>query len=67
MAIHPNWNQPLPEWLSLQQAAALYGVSVDTCDAVSRRAACPPPASASGSFVFDPRISTASSGRFPPA
>lgn len=30
MAIHPNWNQPLPEWLSLQQAAALYGVSVDT-------------------------------------
>lgn len=26
----PGWNQPLPEWLSLQQAAALYGVSVDT-------------------------------------
>ena len=32
MAIYPTpgWNQPLPEWLSLQQAAALYGVSVDT-------------------------------------
>lgn len=32
MAIYPvpGWNQPLPEWLSLQQAAALYGVSVDT-------------------------------------
>ncbi len=24
------WGQPTPEWLSLQQAAALYGVSVDT-------------------------------------
>lgn len=24
------WGQPLPEWLSLQQAAAVYGVSVDT-------------------------------------
>ncbi len=32
MAIYPtpSWNQPPPEWLSLQQAAALYGVSVDT-------------------------------------
>lgn len=32
MAIYPppSWNQPLPEWLSLQQAAALHGVSVDT-------------------------------------
>lgn len=26
----PSWNQPVPEWLSLQQAAAFYGVSVDT-------------------------------------
>jgi excisionase family DNA binding protein len=24
------WGQPAPEWLSLQQAAAIYGVSVDT-------------------------------------
>ena len=24
------WGQPTPEWLSLQQAAAIYGVSVDT-------------------------------------
>jgi excisionase family DNA binding protein len=24
------WGQPVPEWLSLQQAAAIYGVSVDT-------------------------------------
>lgn len=32
MAIYPtpSWNQPLREWLSLQPAAALYGVSVDT-------------------------------------
>jgi excisionase family DNA binding protein len=26
----PAWNQPPPEWLSLQQAATIYGVSVDT-------------------------------------
>lgn len=24
------WDQPAPEWLSLQQAASIYGVSVDT-------------------------------------
>ena len=24
------WGQPIPEWLSLQQAALAYGVSVDT-------------------------------------
>lgn len=24
------WSQPTPEWLSLQQAAHAYGVSVDT-------------------------------------
>ena len=24
------WGQPAPEWLSLQQAALVYGVSVDT-------------------------------------
>ena len=24
------WGQPAPEWLSLQQAALAYGVSVDT-------------------------------------
>ena len=32
MSSHPNsaWSQPTPEWLSLQQAAAIYGVSVDT-------------------------------------
>ena len=26
----PAWDQPAPEWLSLQQAASIYGVSVDT-------------------------------------
>ena len=26
----PAWSQPAPEWLSLQQAASIYGVSVDT-------------------------------------
>ena len=31
MASHPaERSQPVPEWLSLQQAAALLGVSVDT-------------------------------------
>jgi DNA binding domain, excisionase family len=25
-----DWSQPAPEWLSLQQAALIYGVSVDT-------------------------------------
>lgn len=33
MATFPNperWTQPSPEWLSLQQAALTYGVSVDT-------------------------------------
>lgn len=25
-----EWSQPVPEWLSLQQAALIYGVSVDT-------------------------------------
>ena len=25
----PAWNQPPPEWLSRQQAAVNYGVSVD--------------------------------------
>ncbi len=32
MAIYPtpSWNQLPPEWLSLQQASLLYGVSVDT-------------------------------------
>jgi excisionase family DNA binding protein len=33
MSVHATpagWGQPLPEWLSLQQAAAFYGVSVDT-------------------------------------
>ena len=25
-----EWSQPVPEWLSLQQAAQLLGVSVDT-------------------------------------
>ena len=29
-ATHPAWGQPAPEWLSLQQAATIYGVSVDT-------------------------------------
>jgi hypothetical protein len=29
-ATHPAWNPPAPEWLSLQQAATIYGVSVDT-------------------------------------
>lgn len=28
--IPATWGQPTPEWLSLQQAAAIYGVSVDT-------------------------------------
>ena len=26
----PAWNQPAPEWLALQQAASIDGVSVDT-------------------------------------
>lgn len=33
MAISPipaPWNWPSPEWVSLQQSALLYGVSVDT-------------------------------------
>ncbi len=32
MTSYPNpiWSQPAAEWLSLQQAAAIYGVSVDT-------------------------------------
>lgn len=30
LPVSPNWHQPMPEWLSLQQAAAAYGVSVDT-------------------------------------
>ena len=31
MASHAaEWSQPAPEWLSLQQAALIYGVSVDT-------------------------------------
>jgi excisionase family DNA binding protein len=31
MASHAaEWSQPGPEWLSLQQAAHIYGVSVDT-------------------------------------
>jgi excisionase family DNA binding protein len=33
MAVYPTlpaWSQPPPEWLSLQQAAVIYGVSVDT-------------------------------------
>lgn len=32
MALYPtpSWSQPAPEWLSLQQAALVYGVSVDT-------------------------------------
>jgi helix-turn-helix, Psq domain len=33
MAVYPTlpgWGQPAPEWLSLQQAATIYGVSVDT-------------------------------------
>jgi len=32
MAVYttPGWNQPVPEWLSLQQASFVYGVSVDT-------------------------------------
>ncbi len=25
-----DWSQPTAEWISLQQAAAIYGVSVDT-------------------------------------
>lgn len=31
MASHaPERSQPTPEWLSLQQAALIYGVSIDT-------------------------------------
>lgn len=29
-AHHDNWGRPEPEWLSLQQAAVIYGVSTDT-------------------------------------
>lgn len=31
MASHAaEWSQPAPEWVSLQQAALIYGISVDT-------------------------------------
>ena len=30
LPISPTWGQPAPEWLSLQQAAGMYGASVDT-------------------------------------
>ncbi len=30
MASHAEWSQPTPEWLSLQEAALIYGISVDT-------------------------------------
>ncbi|HOQ52198.1 MAG TPA: helix-turn-helix domain-containing protein [Micropruina sp.] len=29
-AHHGNWGRPEPAWLSLQQAAVIYGVSTDT-------------------------------------
>jgi excisionase family DNA binding protein len=29
-AHHGNWGRPEPAWLSLQQAAVIYGVSVET-------------------------------------
>jgi len=29
-AYHPTWSRPSPAWLSLQQAAIVYGVSVDS-------------------------------------
>jgi excisionase family DNA binding protein len=29
-AHHDRWGRPEPEWLSLQQAAVVYGISVDT-------------------------------------
>lgn len=57
MAIYPtpSWNQPPPEWLSLQQAAALYGVSVDTLR--RRIAAGRLPASRFGERLIRVRVS----------
>lgn len=55
MAIHANpWGQPMPEWLSLQQAAAVYGVSVDTLR--RRVAAGELPASRCGARLIRVRV-----------
>jgi hypothetical protein len=58
----PAWDQPAPEWLSLQQAASIYGVSVDPSTAASPRASSPRHASASGSSGCAPRTSTGCTG-----
>ena len=51
MAIDPaEWSQSVPEWLSLQQAALVYGISVDT---LRRRIATGvPPASRIGARII---------------
>ncbi len=55
-----------PEWLSLQQAALIYGVSVDTSDAESPTVTCPLHASAVASSGSGWTILTGSSGQFRP-
>ena len=49
-----EWSQPTPEWVSLQQAAFIYGISVDT---IRRRiAAGVLPASRIGARIIRVRI-----------
>ena len=49
-----EWSQPTPEWVSLQQAALIYGISVDT---IRRRiAAGVLPASRIGARIIRVRI-----------
>ena len=50
------WGQPAPEWLSLQQAAAIYGVSVDTLRRRIRHG--PRPASRFGQRLIRVRMNT---------
>jgi hypothetical protein len=57
MTTYPNswqWAQPAPEWLSLQLAAVIYSVSVDT---LRRRVATgEPPASRFGRRLIRVRV-----------
>lgn len=49
-----EWSQPTPEWVSLQQAALIYGISVDT---IRRRIATGElPASRIGARIIRVRI-----------
>jgi len=64
MASHaPERSQPTPEWLSLQQAALIYGISVDT---LRRRIATGAlPASRIGARLIRVRIADLESVRRP--